>query len=163
MAFGCDPRRVGGDQCIKKLHESLRGARREAVDRMTDHVGVNMLAEVETNRKPARVGALRVVVGHGRNSRKVREAGRHRRGIPVQMRRPRQRSGFRRRRKRTGQQNALGMRRSEPRMNPAIGFVERLDGFPAQGQEFFIRRQGHGSVVRPIILSSTTEAIRGGS
>ena len=30
------------------------------------------------------------------------------------------------------------MRGSEPRMNTAIRFVERLDGFPAQGQEFFI-------------------------
>jgi hypothetical protein len=37
---------------------------------MTDDVGVNMLAEVEANRKPAWAGALRVVIGNGRNPAK---------------------------------------------------------------------------------------------
>jgi hypothetical protein len=41
---------------------------------MTDDVGVNMLAKVEANRKPSRAGTLRVVVGNGRNSCKIREA-----------------------------------------------------------------------------------------
>jgi len=40
------PGGVGGNQCIKELHESFRGARRKVVDRMTDDVGVNMLVEV---------------------------------------------------------------------------------------------------------------------
>jgi hypothetical protein len=115
---------------------------------MTDDVGVNMLAKVEADRKAARARTLRVVVGHRRNSRKVREADRHRRGIPVQMRRARQRNGFRGRRKHASQQDALRMRGSEPRMNTIIGFVEHLNGFPAQGQELLIRRQGHGSVLR---------------
>src|SRR4029077_10249026 len=49
------------------------------------------------------------------------------------------------------------MRGSKPRMNTAISFVERLNGFSAQGQESFIRRQGHGSVLRAMTLPSTTE------
>jgi hypothetical protein len=142
------PGGVGRNQRIEELHETLRGTRREAVDRMTDDVGVNMLAKVEANRKPARAGALRVVVGNGRNSRKVREADRHRRAIPVQMRRARQRSGFRRRRKHASQQDALRMRGPESRMNTTISFVEHLNGFSAQGHELLIRRQGHGSVLR---------------
>src|SRR6202043_2798238 len=64
------PRGVGGHQCLEELHEPLCGARRDPVDRMTDDVGVNMLAEVEANPKAARAGPLRVVVGNGRNSRK---------------------------------------------------------------------------------------------
>ena len=52
------------------------------------------------------------------------------------------------------------MGRSEPRMNTAIGFVEHLDGFSAQGEESFIRRQGHGSVLRRRSLLSTTDATR---
>jgi hypothetical protein len=115
---------------------------------MTDDVGVNMLAEVEANRKPARAGALRVVVGNARNSRKVRKADRHWRGISLQMRRPRQRRGFRGRRKHASQQDALRMRGPESRMNTTISFVEHLNGFSAQGQEFFIRGQGHGSFLR---------------
>jgi hypothetical protein len=35
-------------------------------------------------------------------------------------------------------------------MNTAISFVEHFNGFSAQRQEFFVRRQGHGW-----ILSST--------
>src|SRR5258705_9578424 len=77
--IGVRPFGVGGNQCIEELHEALRGARREAVDRMTDDVGVNMLSEVEANREAARAGTLRIVIGHGRNSRKIREADRHRR------------------------------------------------------------------------------------
>src|SRR5438270_7555589 len=53
------------------------------------------------------------------------------------MRRPRQRSGLRRRHKCARQQDALRMRGSEPRMNTAILFVEHVDDFPAQGQESF--------------------------
>jgi acetylglutamate kinase len=69
--------RVGRNQRIEELQEPFRGARREAVDRMTDDVGMNMLAKVEANRKAARAGTLRVVVGDGRNSREVREANSH--------------------------------------------------------------------------------------
>ena len=65
----------------------------------------------------------------------------------MQMRRSCQRRGFRRC-KCARQQDALGMRGSESRMNTAVQFVEYLDGFPAQGQEFFVRGQGHGSVLR---------------
>ena len=43
------------------------------------------------------------------------------------------------------------MRRSKPSVNTAISFVESFDDFPAQGQELFIRRQGHGSILRPVI------------
>src|SRR5271155_2239228 len=52
------PGSVGGNQCVEELEESFRGARREVVDRMTDDVGVSMLAEVEANCKPARAGTL---------------------------------------------------------------------------------------------------------
>ena len=52
------------------------------------------------------------------------------------------------------------MRGSEPRMNPTISFVERFDDFPAQGQKFFVRRQGHDSVLRRMVPPSATEAIR---
>src|SRR5215469_5231952 len=107
---------------------------------MTDDVGVNMLGKVKSHRKPARTRTLRVVVGNGRDSGKVREADRHRRGTPVQMWCPRQRGGFRRRRKRASEQDALRMRGSEPGMNTSIGFVERRDGFAAKGQEFFVGR-----------------------
>src|SRR6516162_8227081 len=44
------------------------------------------------------------------------------------------------------------MRGSESRMNAAVHFVEHLNRFPAQGQEFFVRGQGHGSVLRPMVL-----------
>jgi hypothetical protein len=67
------PGSVGGNQRIEELQESFRGARWEVVDRMTDDVGVNMFAEMEANRKAARAGTLRVVIGNGRNSRKIRE------------------------------------------------------------------------------------------
>src|SRR6516165_2267992 len=127
-----------------------RDAHRGIVDRMTDDVGVDMLGEMEADRKTAWARALRVVVGNGRNSRKVREAGRHRRGIPVQMRRPRQRSGLRGGRKRALQQDTLRMRGSEPRMNSTIGFVEHRKGFAAERQEFFVRGQGHGTVLRAV-------------
>ena len=102
MAFGRGP---AGSVAINALRNSRSpsAVRWEVVDRMTDVVGVNMLTEVEANRKTARAGALRIVVGDGRNSRKVRESDRHRRGIPVQMRRPRQRRGLRRRRKHASQ------------------------------------------------------------
>jgi hypothetical protein len=66
------PCRVGGDWRIEELKEALRGARREVVDRMSDDVGVNMLAKVEANRKPARAGALRVVVANARDSQNPR-------------------------------------------------------------------------------------------
>src|ERR1700739_3022756 len=36
------PGRVGGAHRIQELHESFRGARREAVDRVTDDVGMDM-------------------------------------------------------------------------------------------------------------------------
>src|SRR3974390_1320282 len=52
------------------------------------------------------------------------------------------------------------MRGSEPRMHTTINFVEHLDGFSAQGQESFVRRQGHGSILRAMNLPSTTEATR---
>ncbi len=54
------------------------------------------------------------------------------------------------------------MRGPEARMNTPINFVEHLNGFSAQGQEFFIRRQGHGSILRATILPSTTAAARRG-
>jgi hypothetical protein len=38
------PRGVGGNQCIEELQKSFRSARREVVDRMSNDVGVNMLA-----------------------------------------------------------------------------------------------------------------------
>jgi len=44
------------------------------------------------------------------------------------------------------------MRGSESRMNTAVHFVEHLNGFPAQGQEFFVRGQGHSSVPPSIVL-----------
>jgi len=37
---------------------------------MSDDVGVNMLGEMEADRKAARAGTLRVVVGNGRDPRK---------------------------------------------------------------------------------------------
>jgi hypothetical protein len=111
MAFGCGP---AGSVAITAFRNSRSpsAARREVVDRMTDGARVNMLGKVETNRKAARAGAPRVVVGNGRNSRKVREANRHRCGIPMPMRRPRQRRGFRGRGKRACQQDALRVRGS---------------------------------------------------
>src|SRR6516225_9394621 len=57
------PFRVGGNHGIQELHESLGGAHREIVDRMTDDVGVDMLGEMEADRKTAWARALRVVVG----------------------------------------------------------------------------------------------------
>src|SRR5438477_10313647 len=91
---------------------------------MSNDVGVNMLGEVEANRKPARAGPLRVVIGNTRNSREVRKPDGHRSGATLQMRRPRQRSGFGGGRKRAFQQDALRMRGSESRMNPTISPVE---------------------------------------
>ena len=152
------PAGIRGNHRIQKLHEPPGGAHREVVDRMTDDVGVDMLGKVKADRKTARARTLRVVVGNARNSRKVRETDRHRSGIPLQMRRPRQRGGFQRRRERASQQDAFGVRRSETGVDTAISFVERFDDFPAQDQEFFIRRQGHGSALRPMILPFTTEA-----
>jgi hypothetical protein len=32
-------------------------------------------------------------------------------------------------------------------MNTPIGFVEGIEDFLAQGQEFFVCRQGHGSIL----------------
>ena len=142
------PGGVGGDHGIEKLAEFFGGAHREGVDRMRDDVGVSVLGQVKANRKAARAGALRVVVGDARNTGEIREADRHRRRSPVDMRRPRQRAGFRRRRKDAGQQDALGMRRSEPGMHATVEFVEFFDDFVAQRQELFIGRQGHGSVLR---------------
>jgi hypothetical protein len=52
------------------------------------------------------------------------------------------------------------MHRSEPRMNTTIDFVEHLNGLSAQGQGFFVRRQGHGSMLRPTVFTFTTEAAR---
>jgi hypothetical protein len=46
------------------------------------------------------------------------------------------------------------MRGSESRMNTAVHFVEHLNGFPAQGQEFFVRGQGHSSVLRQLFSSN---------
>jgi hypothetical protein len=151
------PGRVGGNHGIQERHEPLGGAHREVVDRMANDVGVNMLGEVKANRKAARAGTLRVVVGNRRDPRKIREANRDRRGIPVEMRRPRQRRGFRGRRKRASQQYALRMRGSETRMNTTISFVEHCNGFAAERQEFFVGRQGHGSVLRPMIRLFTTD------
>ena len=71
---GCGP---GGTRSrsapLRNLHEALRRACREAVDRMRDDVGMNMLGEMEANRKTARARTLRVVVGNGRNAREVPE------------------------------------------------------------------------------------------
>jgi hypothetical protein len=150
-------RRVGRNQCIEELQQPFHRARRKVVDRMPDDVGVNVLAKVKAHRNAARTGTLRVVVGNGRNSRKIREADRHGSGTAVQMRRPRQRRGFRRRRKRAPQQDTLGMCGSKPGMNTTINFVEHLDRFSAQRQEFFVRRQRHGSILRPVTLPSTTD------
>jgi hypothetical protein len=45
-------------------------------------------------------------------------------------------------------------------MNTAIRFVEHPKGFAAQGQEFLVRRQRHGSILRSVLLPSITEATR---
>ena len=50
---------ISGNQCIEKIQQSLRGAHRNGVDRLSDNVRMNMLGKVEANRKPARPGALR--------------------------------------------------------------------------------------------------------
>jgi hypothetical protein len=47
-------------------------------------------------------------------------------------------------------------------MNTTIGFVEHRNGFAAECQEFFVRRQRHGSILRPGNLPFTTEAARRG-
>jgi hypothetical protein len=75
------PRRVGRSRCIKEIQQPLHSACRKVVDRMTDDVGVNMLAKVEAHRKIARARTLRIIVGDNRNSRKIREADHHRSGI----------------------------------------------------------------------------------
>jgi hypothetical protein len=54
------------------------------------------------------------------------------------------------------------MRGSDPRMNTTINFVKHLNGFSAQGQEFFVRRQGHGSILSPVLLHFTSGATRRG-
>jgi len=61
------PGRVGGDHRTQELHEFLSGAHREAVDGMSDDIGVDMLAQVKAHCKAARAGTLRVVVGNGRD------------------------------------------------------------------------------------------------
>jgi hypothetical protein len=140
--------RVGGAQCVQELEEPIGGAHREVVDGMCDDVGVDMLGKVKADRDAARSAALRVVVGDRRNSGEIRETDRHRCRSPVQMRRTGQRRPLRRRRKRAGQQDALRMGGSVPGMNAAIGLVEGRDDFPAEGQEPFVCRQGHGSALR---------------
>src|SRR5438128_12044155 len=111
---------------------------------MSDNVGVNMLRKMEANREAPRAGSLRVVIGDGWNSCEIREAHRHRSGTPMEMRRARQRGSFRRRRKPACQQDALRMRRSEPGMDTTVNFVKSFDDFMAEGQQFFVRGQGHG-------------------
>src|SRR5712691_10169826 len=118
---------------------------------MSDNVGVNMLRKVEANREPPRAGSLGVVIGNGRNSCEIREAHRHRRRIPMEMRRARQRGSFPRRRKLAGQQDALCMRRSESWMDTTVNFVKGVDDFMAEGQQFFVRGQGHGMALRSTI------------
>jgi hypothetical protein len=58
---------VAGDHGIQELDKPLDGVRREVVDRMTNDVGVNMLAKVKANRKAARArtpcGSLSATVG----------------------------------------------------------------------------------------------------
>jgi hypothetical protein len=58
------PFRVGGNDGIEELDEPLGGARREAVDRVSDDVGMDMLGQVKADRKAARARTLRVVVGN---------------------------------------------------------------------------------------------------
>jgi hypothetical protein len=65
------PGGVGGDQCVEELQEFLCGTHREVVDRMTDNVGVDMFGKVKADRKTARAGTLGIVIGDGRNSRKI--------------------------------------------------------------------------------------------
>jgi len=89
------PSGIGGDHRIEELDEPLGSARRESIDRMTDDVGVDMRPKVEANCKAARGRMLRVIVGNGRDSRSIRETDRHWRGIALEMRRSRQRRGFR--------------------------------------------------------------------
>jgi hypothetical protein len=55
---------VGGNQRIEELLEPLCGARWKVVDRMRDDVGVNVLGELEANRKTAGAGALRIIIGN---------------------------------------------------------------------------------------------------
>ena len=61
---------------------------------MSDDVGVNMLAKVEANRKAARAGTLRVIIGNTRYPREIQK--RTVTGVEfwLQMRRPRQRSSL---------------------------------------------------------------------
>ena len=89
------PSRIGSDHRIEELDEPLGSARRERIDRLTDDVGVNMRPKVEANCKAARGRMLRVIVSNGRDSRSIRETDRHWRGIALEMRRSRQRRGFR--------------------------------------------------------------------
>ncbi|MGH7114154.1 MAG: hypothetical protein ACREE9_06625 [Stellaceae bacterium] len=48
--------------------------------------------------------------------------------------------------KHAGQQDAFRMSGSESWMNAPINFVESFDNIMAEDQQFFVGRQGHGSV-----------------
>jgi len=47
-------------------------------------------------------------------------------------------------------------------MNTTIRFVEHRNSFAAERQKLFVRRQGHDSVLRPMIRPSTIDAPRRG-
>src|ERR1035437_2844809 len=111
---------------------------------MSDDVGMNMLGKVETNRATARARTLRVVIGHRRNSREVREAQRYPRGVPLDVWRAGKRGGFSRRRKDACQQDAFRVSGSEPWMNTTVGFVKSLDNVMAKDQQFFVLGEWHG-------------------
>jgi hypothetical protein len=89
-AFGWVPRNASigvgdgldgsvGRQSAQEFQEFLACPRGKSVGRMADDVSVNVLAQVETNRKSARI-RVRGVVSHERNPRRVREAQRDRCG-----------------------------------------------------------------------------------
>jgi hypothetical protein len=93
--------------------------------RVGHDVGVNMFAEMKSDRAAARAGNLGIVVGDGGNSSKVREAHGHC-GLAMRVRSTRERSCVGRGLEGSCKQDSLGVSGAETRMLAAVNIVESL-------------------------------------
>src|ERR1700677_3805066 len=121
---------IRGYERVEELDKSLGGARGEAIDRVRDDVGVDVFIEVEADSAAARA-CIGIVVGNVGDAGEIGEPHRYGSGTSLDMRCPSERSGLRRRRERSREENPLRVRRPEARVNAAIGLIEGCEGLSA--------------------------------
>src|ERR1700733_12576299 len=136
---------VGGMACgdgAEELKKLVAGVGGEAIGGVADDVSVNVRGEFEADGEAARVG-VGIVVRDERDAGAVGEASDDRRGRARDVRGPGEIFGGGGGGEGAAEQEALGMRGTEARVEAEDG-GELLEDVFAEGEEFFVGGQGHG-------------------